>query len=145
MEKKSSRIRPVSQEHTMGCAVACVASLCSLSYKKALKLFQNKDHAWTRGYYCPEIVEALERAGHDYSYDEFDSKKHHRYLRLPGTIIFISPCAEYPLGHFLLRGELGWMNPWLNFPLMVPVQSGFQRKLPGEISYLLFPNQSLTD
>lgn len=132
----------VKQEHALGCAVACVASLCGLTYKDALTLFHSPENAWTRGYYCSEIVAALGRAGIDYVFSTFNSSEHHFLLERTGTIVFLDHSQLFPHGHFLVRGEKSWMNPWSNFPQMIPVKAAFQEKLAGNISYILFPKSN---
>jgi hypothetical protein len=131
-------VRPVSQEHPLGCAVACVASLCKMRYQQALELFEVQQHAWTRGFYCSEIVKALANAGLSYAFAEFESKKHSQHITKTGTIVFVAPCSKYPAGHFLLRLKNGWMNPWMNFPRMNDVQAAIEKRLPGKISYLVY-------
>ncbi|MEZ0393039.1 MAG: hypothetical protein ACAH59_12535 [Pseudobdellovibrionaceae bacterium] len=134
----SFEMKPVPQEHPLGCAVACVASLCGLSYQEALKLFEIPELAWIRGFYCSEIVQALARAELSYTFAEFDLSKISEMLRQPGTIVFVSPNSRYPSGHFLLRLENGWMNPWSNFPQMISVRADVEDALPGEVSYVVF-------
>jgi hypothetical protein len=133
----------VPQEHPMGCAVACVAFRCAISYPAALAAFSTHEHAWTRGFYCEEVVEALANLGLKYSFDHYESKKHGEFLTVPGTIIFVNPFEQYPSGHFLVRGLNSWMNPWSTFPNMNPVRAEFQESLPGRIGYVLFENISL--
>lgn len=142
MERKANSFQPTPQEHSMGCAVACVASLCRVSYREAIELFETPEHAWTRGFYCSEIVKALGRAGFEYSYAEFKSSRHFRRTQRPGTIVFVAPCSKYPAGHFFLRSSEGWMNPWLNYPWMDQVRSAVERHLPGRISYLVYEKES---
>lgn len=142
-QSKSSSLRPrewqaVSQEHALGCGVACVASRCGTSYREALEEFSRPENAWTRGYYCPEIVAALKKLGYDYEFAPFNSREHGRLLSRAGTIAFVAPCRQYPAGHFLLRTDKGWMNSWLNYPQMVPVECGFEKKLPGRVTYIVF-------
>ncbi len=122
----------------MGCAVACVASLCHLRYGRAIELFEFQEHAWTRGFYCNEVVRALANVGLNYAFEEFNSLRHARHLKREGTIVFVAPCAKYPSGHYLLRLAKGWMNPWANFPMMRQVQAAIERKLPGAVSYLVY-------
>ena len=129
----------VPQEHSMGCAVACVASLLQISYQDALKSFSNREHAWTRGFYCRDIVEALQKSGLKYGYTKFEPLLHVGLLFKVGTIAFVGPCEKYPSGHFLLRAATGWMNPWKNFPLMIPIESGIVENLPGEPTYIVHP------
>ncbi len=138
-KKLSSRSKKgVAQEHTMGCAVACVAYRTNLTYQTALKNFSTPQHAWTRGFYCSEIVEALEKIGFSYSYSKYNEKKHSDYLKKNGTIIFVARCEEFPYGHFMVQSSNGWMNPWSNYPLIKIIKADFQKKFPGVVEYILF-------
>jgi hypothetical protein len=130
---------PVTQEHAMGCAVACVASRCGISYQKALSLFTHKEHAWTRGYYCREVVDAFAKMDLMYGFEEYDSKRNASPLiKKTGTVVFVGVNKKYPAGHYLLRTQNGWMNPWSNFPQMSDAQSEVCRMLPGKATYLLY-------
>ncbi len=128
----------VSQEHPLGCAVACVASRARLSYARALLLFSDREGAWTRGYFCEEVVQALAAAGLSYGYERFDPGRHSHLLQRDGTLVFISRSARYPAGHYLARLGGRWMNPWSNYPQMVPVEAAFEESLPGGVEYVLF-------
>lgn len=138
MDKPKLLLKPISQEHPMGCAVACVASLNQMKYQEALELFEEKENAWTRGFYCSEIVKALKALGRSYSYEEYSPLKHTFVLRKAGTIAFVMPCSKYPSGHFLVRSSNGWMNPWTNFPLMKPVKAAIEKRLPGKVSWIIY-------
>ena len=141
MRARAPKIHPVPQEHPLGCAVACVASLAELSYASALRLFDEAEHAWTRGYYCSEVTSALRKLGFDYSYKVYDPLLHKRFLNHAGTIVFIGACKAYPSGHFLLRSDEGWMNSWANFPRMIAVDAGFQQVLPARVAYVIYPSR----
>ena len=135
------RRKPIPQIHPMGCAVACVAYRCGINYPSALSNFSTPKHAWTRGFYCVEIIEALSALGHDYTYSRYKKSQHQELLETTGTIVFVDPCDEYPSGHFLVRDSRGWMNPWSSFPRMIKVEADFQKELPGKIGYVVFENQ----
>ncbi len=130
-------MKPVTQEHPSGCAVACVASLLGVSYNSALKLFDNPKYAKTRGYYCREICRALGKKKIKYDFKRF-KEKHKHFLNKEGTIVYTERNSEYPLGHYLLRTKKGWMNPWINFPSIVPAKSGFSKKLPGKPKWIVY-------
>lgn len=134
------KIIPVSQEHVFGCAVSCVASRCGMTYREAHALFDSPSHAWMRGYYCEEIVAALGRAGLRYSYERFAGAhpRHQSLLGKAGTIAFHECCQTYPFGHFFIRARKGWMNPWSNYPRMVPVESRIEPDFEGKWEYMLF-------
>jgi len=112
--------------------------LCRISYAQALSLFKQKHNAWGRGFYCSEIVEALSKAQHQYKFSAYNSARHLKLAKQVGTIVFVGPSTQYPSGHFLLRVDEGWMNPWSNFPQMCPVRSDVVSKLPGKITYLVY-------
>ena len=128
----------ISQEHSLGCAVACVASRCGLAYREALGLFEQPELAWIRGFYCVEVVEALRRGGLNYRLSGFIAEVHAVELLKIGTIVFVSRSELYPFGHYLVRAAEGWMNSWINFPEMISIQAGFQRSLPGAAEYILY-------
>lgn len=133
----------VSQENPLGCAVACVASQCHITYQQALQLFDQPDYSWTRGFYCSEIVRAFAKVNLEYSFEKYEIKKHAFWLEKAGTIVFIAPNAKYPAGHYFLRLPEGWMNPWANFPQMIPVQSALEKNIEGEILYVVFSKMTL--
>jgi len=131
-------MKPIAQEQSMGCAVACVASLLGLSYKGALNLFVNKSYASTRGYYCKEISQALLKRGLNYGWKKVSLKTNYM-LNRKGVIIFIARSKKYPAGHYLIRTQKGWMNPWINFPQIAPAKAGFQKRLPGKPQWVMYP------
>lgn len=124
--------KSVTQEHGMGCAVACVAYSRDISYKVAHKRFSRLSGAWTNGYKWREVAKA---ADFDYCYLK-PSKKH--LLKVTGTIVYVVSCRKYPFGHYLVRTDNGWMNPWINNPVIHPAKSGFQKKLPGRAACAIF-------
>jgi len=131
-------MKVVAQEHTLGCGVACVAAITNTTYQRALSLFSDPSHAWIRGFYAVELVNALLKVGVHYQHATFHLATHGEVLQRAGTIIYISPSSRYPLGHYLVRGVCGWMNPWMNYPRIHPVRAGFEATLPGEPNYILW-------
>jgi hypothetical protein len=129
---------PISQEHTLGCAVACVAYRLGISYSEALSRFRDPQNAWKRGYYCGEVVEALKQGGLLYQFSEYTGNQLSAFLEREGTFVFLEPNVEYPSGHYLIRTAAGWMNPWTNFPQMIPVQSAIVESLPGRVAWVIF-------
>jgi hypothetical protein len=138
----------ITQEHMTGCAVACVAYLAQVSYQTALEAFENPSQAWGRGFYCEEIIEALARFEKTYFYDRL-TQSNRSLLCKKEVIVYVEPSRRYPLGHYLVRTpESTWMNSWVNCPIIAPAQSGFELKLPGLPSYVIFSASScgrLTD
>jgi ABC-type bacteriocin/lantibiotic exporter with double-glycine peptidase domain len=143
--RKLRSVKPVPQEHPLGCAVACVACICRVSYQSAFSFFSTREHAWTRGYYCSELVDALAKAGLKYQYSKYETARDELKALKEGTIVFIEPCKSYPAGHFFARTKKGWMNPWVNFPQMNNIKAAFEENLQGKISYIVFESDRSSD
>ncbi len=130
-------MKPVVQEHAMGCAIACVASLLGINYSSALKLFRDRERVMLKGTYCRDVCSALFKAGKKYSYAKVNSKTA-ACLKNPGTIVFIKRSKKYPIGHYLLKTNKGWMNPWINLPMVNPAKAGYSRRLPGKSQWVIY-------
>jgi hypothetical protein len=120
----------------MGCGIACVACVADISYTKAVKMVPSK-HVSTKGCLCKDIVSALRKLGLEYDYKKVTSKTK-KYLEKGGTIVFIKRSIKYPRGHYLVKTNKGWMDPWINYPNITPVKAGFNNKLPGKAQWVLF-------
>jgi hypothetical protein len=131
-------MKSIAQEHGMGCGVASVAFLLNISYKQALELFDKPANAWSKEYYCRDIVASLSKANRKYKSSLFKLTKK-ELLGLDNIIVYIKPSAAYPAGHYLAKAKNKWMNPWINFPYISPAKSGFQKELPGDVSYIIHP------
>ncbi|MFH1694410.1 MAG: hypothetical protein ABH880_01465 [Patescibacteria group bacterium] len=129
-------MKAVTQESPMGCAIACCASRAGSSYRKMRALFEGGDiKDWTTGFYTKDIKKALNKVGIPV---EGCGAKDWGNKRIPvGSIVFIERSKKYPAGHFLLKTENGWMDPWINFPHMKPAKSGFRKKLPGKVYWVI--------
>ena len=130
-------IKLVVQEEPMGCAIACVAAVLNITYTRAKKLFANPEYASTRGYYCKEIIFALSNAKKNYEFNKV-TKKNKELLNKVSTIVFIKRSKKYPCGHFLVKCEEGWMNPWFNYPTITPAKASFQNKLVGDAEWIIY-------
>ncbi|MBI4116493.1 hypothetical protein HY449_01995 [Candidatus Pacearchaeota archaeon] len=129
------QFKPIPQKDSMGCAVACVASILGISYKKSLKFFGIKK-ADKPNFYCRDIAKILNKKGFNYSYGKVIPKTE-KYLKNSGTIVFIRRSKKFPFGHYLLKTKNGWMNSWINFP-KIPIKAGFQKKLLGIPQWLIY-------
>jgi len=132
-------LRAVAQKHLMGCGIACIACVSGINYSKTIKLVESKN-ASTKGYYCKDIINALRklRLKYDYKKVTYKTKK---YLKKEGSIVFIKRSSEYPKGHYLVKVNKGWMNPWINYPSM-PAKAGFNKELPGKAQWVIFQKQT---
>ena len=130
--------KSVAQRHAMGCGVACVASVLGVSYDQSLQLFGEPKNAWTKGYSCKTIVQALSRGGKKYRFRKAHAKDCEENLTEDGTIVFTDYKGQYPSGHYLVRIKGKWMNPWVNCPDMIPVRAGFVKELPARPIWIFY-------
>lgn len=128
----------VTQQHSYGCAIACVAILLGINYREALSLFKNgKAKAENTGFYCREIVGVLNAAGLNYRH-LFSKRYPKRKIYRSGVIVFLRRSRKYPAGHFVCRLHGKWMDPWANFPKQIR-EAGFRKRLPEKLAYVIFP------
>jgi hypothetical protein len=129
----------IRQEDGLGCAVASVAFVLGISYQQALKFFEDgarrvKEEA---NFYCPEIMDILNRQGLNYSWKKID-KPDEEITNRDFSIVFIDRSLTYPFGHFLARYKNKWMDPWINLPGQ-DIKAGFRDSLPGVPTYEVYP------
>lgn len=131
-------MKAVKQEDNLGCAVACVAFVLKLAYSEALTLFEDgkrrvKEEA---NFYCPEIVQILKKSGLNYSWKKI-SINDLPLIKNNYSIVFIKKSKSHPFGHFLVRYNGKWMDPWINLPAR-NIKAGFRNELPGDPTYVIY-------
>lgn len=131
----------VKQENPFGCGIACIAAVLNINYEKALKLFKNgkKRASETPNFYCKEMVIVLKNSGLNYQY-KYLKKRLRQKLYQPNTIVFIKRSKKYPYGHYLIRVDHQWMDPWINLPNK-NIKAGFRKRLPGKPIYFISSNR----
>lgn len=134
-------MKSITQEDIMGCSIACVALALNISYKSAKKLFDNPEYSSSRGYYCRELVKALNKKSVNYTFSKIN-ETNKNLLEKEGVIVFIEKGKKYPLGHYFIKTKKGWMNPWINFPTISPAKSGFQKTLPAKIQWIIYQDKN---
>jgi len=130
----------VAQEHEYGCAVACVATILNTTYYDAFKLFNEKGNAMGVGFYCRDVVSVFGKVEIRYSYYYIKPNKR-RLIYTEDTIVFVKKSSKYPAGHYLVRKDGVWIDPWINFPAF-PVKAGPRKRLPGIPIYALQPQNN---
>lgn len=130
----------ITQEFDYGCGIACYAFARKISYKEAAAALGATQASSTR-FWVKDFVNALNTAGHMYH-----AKYVKPHLRAKiyddGTIVLIRRSKRYPTGHYLIRHNGLWMDPWINLPTnknITEAKSGFRKRLPGSPMYALFP------
>ncbi len=130
-------MKPVRQEDILGCAVACVAFVLNINYGNAIKLFEHGTRkARNKGFFCKDIILALKIASLRYEYKYIKSRLR-RTIYNSYTIVYIKKSKKYPLGHYVVRFNNKWMDPWINFP-DANIQAGFRKRLPGKPIYAIY-------
>ena len=134
----------ITQEFDYGCGIACFAFALGLTYQQAVERLGDLQANSTR-FWIKDFVTAL-----NYS----DKPYVARYIKPPlmksiyaeGTIILIRRSKRYPTGHYLIRHNGHWMDPWINLPFDKDIKhakSGFRKRLPGMPMYALQPQSQL--
>ena len=133
-------MKAVAQENNFGCSVACVAAILNTSYQQTLKLFAyGKRRTESTGFYCKDIIEVLQKSNRFYEY-RYISRGVRKKIYYSGTIVFVARSKQYPSGHFLVRTEDKWMDPWINFQTnrdVFAAKAGFRKRLPGRPIYAI--------
>lgn len=129
----------VTQELEYGCGVACFAFVCNITFQQAIT-FLGRGYSVKHGWRPSDLVTALNVYG--YSYRNKYVRKKDMVSYEEGTIILIERSSEYPVGHYLVRHNTQWMDPWFNMHNNDGIQkakSGFREVLPGKPMYALYP------
>jgi hypothetical protein len=121
----------IAQEDDFGCAVACIANKLQIDYPNALKLFQNTLNSQTIGYWGKDIKIALKKAGIN-SVCKWSKNN----TVESGDIVFIKKSLEYPYGHYLLCNDIGFIDPWFNYPHK-PRVANIRKVLPGKDLFVI--------
>jgi ABC-type bacteriocin/lantibiotic exporter with double-glycine peptidase domain len=138
--KRPKRLKSklIPQEHAMGCGIACVAFVVGKSYKKIFSHDEESRRAWTRGYYCSELVDILKIFGRQYSWRALTRRTKKSEIPI-GSIVFMRRSRQWPEGHYLVKvGENKYMNPWINAPSIKNVRAGFQTSI-DVITHVITP------
>jgi len=130
---------PISQKDNFGCSLACLAFITDRTYEETINDL-GKEKAGTRGFYCREIVDCLKKLGYQAEF-HYLKPKWKKKIYQDKTIVFIRRGKKYPFGHYLVRYQNLWMDPWINFPKdkdIKNVKVGFRKRLPDTPIYGIF-------
>ena len=133
-------LKSITQQHAYGCGVACVAFATGSSYENILKVLP-VEPAQTKGFFCKDLVAALNTYGTVYEYKYLKARLR-RQIYNKGVIVYIKKSKHYPAGHYLIRSDCFWMDPWTNFTKDQDIKnakSGYRKRLPGAPIFALFP------
>lgn len=130
----------ITQEDGMGCGAACVAFAANKTYKEAVAVL-GQDKARTVGFHLKEIVDALSEYELNYRFKHVKPKIK-QLIYQEDVIVFIKRSARYPYGHYLIRHNGLWADPWINLVLdkeLTNAKSGYRQRLPGEAQWAILP------
>jgi hypothetical protein len=130
----------VTQKHGFGCGAACAAFVLGKSYEEVVAEL-GEARAASCGFYCPELIDVLRENSSLAVWRRLNPTRK-RKIYHDNVIVFIGYSKRYPFGHYLVRFNSGWMDPWINLPFNKDIKqarSGFRGRLPGKPTYAIFP------
>ena len=130
----------ITQEDSMGCGAACVAFAANTTYQQAVSIL-GQDKARSVGFMLKDLKGALDKYGLRYSSRHIKPRLKHLIYQ-EGAIVFVRRSAPYPYGHYLIRHDGMWADPWINLVLdndITNAKSGYRRRLPGDAQWALLP------
>ncbi len=131
----------ITQEFDYGCGIACFAFAFGVKYQEATLLL-GKEQANSQRFWVKDLAIALNKFG--LNYEAKYVKPHiNRLIYKEGVIVLIKRSKNYPVGHYLIRYNSVWMDPWINLPYnnnILNAKSGFRKRLPGKPMYALIPS-----
>lgn len=133
----------ITQEFDYGCGIACYAFVLGISYKEAEDKL-GLEQAISERFWVKDLTRMLNKAG--LRYERKYIKPHVKQLIYKdGVIVLIGRSKDYSVGHYLVRHNNAWMDPWINLPNNRNIQeakSGFRNTLPGIPKYAILPVSS---
>jgi ABC-type bacteriocin/lantibiotic exporter with double-glycine peptidase domain len=131
----------IKQEDSMGCGIACVAYVLGISYEKAVNLFTQKQKRETRGFTSKDITEAIKMFSVNYKSVYVGREKEPRIEN--NSIVYVPKCDYFPYGHYLVKIQDGYMDPFINLHESnfdyTKAKAGLRRTLPNKISMKIIP------
>lgn len=131
------------QKDLNGCGIACIANLLSLEYDIVKDSFEKRFYSIGKGVKVFDMATFLmEQTKCEYKAKFFNQKNFDTSLAKSnsenlGSITLIYRNEKYPVGHYLLRVENGWVDPWINYPSIDDVHAGIRSCLPGNVWYVV--------
>lgn len=135
------------QKDLNGCGIACMSNLLDKPYDTIKKDFETKFYCIDKGIKVFDIVEYLKTHNLNYQSKFFNQNKKYKFnkaeaekfAKIEKSITLIVKSKKYPVGHYLLRTKVGWVDPWFNFPSIDNVRAGLREELPDKPWYVLSP------
>ena len=131
--------KPIPQEDNLGCGVACTAFAAGKTYREVRPLFDDKK-ILRDGVYSTDIVRVLKNFGLNYDFAKVNDENYHLTL-LDNAIVFIPYSKSDPVGHWLVRYNGKYMDPWVNRHerYNLNARADFVDELPSRPEWVAFP------
>lgn len=133
----------ITQEFDYGCGIACFAFALGMTYRQAAEHLGERQANSTR-FWIKDFTHALNNSGKPYVAKYMKPAMKNK-IYSEGTIVLIRRSKRYPTGHYLIRHNGQWMDPWINLSAdknIMNAKSGFRKRLPGKPMYGLLPQSS---
>jgi hypothetical protein len=130
----------ITQKFDYGCGIACFAFATKQTYEQAEKFLGSKQALSTR-FWCKNLAAELNSFGLAYQH-KYIKPSLRKKIYKEKTIVLIARSKHYPAGHYLIRHNNQWMDPWINLPCdknIKNARSGFRKRLPGNPIYAILP------
>ncbi len=137
--------KSVRQEDDYGCGFACIAYLCDIKYQDVKKYTDNPNKAKTGGYRCKSLADALNKIFKENKIDKIWKTKYVGKTKNPkipnGSIVYISKNDKYKYGHYIVKTEHGYMNPFVNVDIVQgdsgKSKSEYEKEICGTASLII--------
>lgn len=132
--------RQYQHQHDLnGCGIACLANLLNEEYIDVRYDFEKLFYQIDKGIKVFDLVKFLSSKGYRYSnkffnHNNYNKSEAYKFANIINSITLIRKNDKYPVGHYLLRVENGWIDPWLNYPSIDNVHAGVRKELPAQIA-----------
>jgi hypothetical protein len=136
--------KSITQEFNYGCGIACFAFVTGTTYKEAEDFLGRKQVKSPR-FWCKDFTSELNRYGMKYIY-KYVKPKIRKRIYQENAIVLVARSKRYPVGHYLVRYNNRWMDPWINLPKdnnIKNAKSGFRKRLPSRPMYIFLPQNPI--
>ncbi len=134
------------QHDLNGCGIACLANLLNKEYLEIKSDFENNFYKVDKGIKVSDLVKYLNSKGLNYAVKFCNTKRDVTPESVSlasklNSITLIRKSKKYPIGHYLLKVETGWVDPWMNLPSIHNVYAGIRKELPEKPWYIIYSLQ----
>lgn len=133
--------KSITQEFDYGCGIACFAFATNMTYKQAANYLGQQQASSTR-FWVKDLTLVLNLYCKKYE-SKYVNTKVRKLIYKESSIVLIRRSKHYPTGHYLIRYNKQWMDPWINLPVdkeIMNAMSGYRKRLPSSPMYVIYPS-----